>query len=132
MVDADKKIVDGTEHRNALLRMRQAGIREIITSLGPDGFCMVGPGRLEIVDGSLYLSFCANVGTYQTRIIALGFDIDIPLTEEEIKFSKTEVKPEPTEEVLEKSPDPVVPAVSPASQLQEGQADGHPSVRTED
>lgn len=130
MVDADKKIVEGTEHHTVKLRIRDGGIKEIIKGLGPGGFCMTGRGRMCLTEDSIHLEFCANVGTYDTRILALGFDVDIPLTEEEIKFSKAEAKLVTTEEVLENVTDPVaaVPAVVAPAQLSEGQTDGHTPV----
>lgn len=98
------KIEDGTEFRDCTMRLRATGVKEIIKGLGPNGFCSLGSGRLMILDDELFFEFCANVGTYESRVLALGIAFMVPLTKEE-QSSLTETKPE-QEKPDETPPDP--------------------------
>ena len=88
------KVDDRTEERRVTLRLREGGLKEILTGLGPGGFCSSGPGRIVRHDEGLFFEFCFNVGTYRTRILAMSVAIDIPLTEDELKFVPPEEKEE--------------------------------------
>ncbi len=88
------KIDDRTEERQVKFRLREGGFKEILTGLGPNGFCGTGAGRICRTDDGLFFEFCFNVGTYKTRVLAMSVAIDIPLTEEELKFVPPEEKDE--------------------------------------
>lgn len=93
MKDVIKTVEDGTEFREVTLRVRESGVKEILTGLGNGGFCNAGSGRVMRLDGEIFFEFCFNVGTYQTRVKAMGLAISIPLTPEENDFKpSTEVQ----------------------------------------
>lgn len=94
MSEVITKIDDRTEHRQVTLRLREHGLKEILTGLAPSGFCSTGPGRIVRLDDGLFFEFCFNVGTYKTRVLAMSVAIDIPLTEDELKFVPPEEKDE--------------------------------------
>jgi len=118
MSDVITKIDDRTEHRQVTLRLREGGLKEILTGLGPDGFCQSGSGRIVRLNDGLFFEFCFNVGKYRTRVLAMSVAIDIPLTENELKFVPPEEK---DEDEITPDVDPVVADV--VSEQREAESD---------
>jgi len=109
-MDVEDTVDDGTLTRKCTIRLRERGIKEILRGLGQKGFCSTGTGKLVRLDsGELMLGFCFNVGTYDTKVLALGVDFFVPLTEAEIKYEPAEPSPEEKETFDETSSDPVDP-----------------------
>lgn len=72
------KIVDGTEHRAAVLRVREGGVSKILKSLRKDGFLRAFSVRVAEHEGELLLSFDLNVGRADGYEF-LSLDVDIPI-----------------------------------------------------
>jgi hypothetical protein len=108
-------IDEGTRYRECHFRIRESGIKELLQGLGRGGFCSLGSGRVQLIEeeGEIFIQFCANVGRYDTRVVALGLDFVVPLTDEEKNFTPPDPGPE------QESPDETSPAdpVDPDPQL---------------
>ena len=98
MNDVATKVDDGTEHRQVTLRLRQSGIKELIESIGNNGFCSVGGGHVTRVDGEIMFSFCFNVGRHDTKVKAMDLTILVPLTIDEQKYVPADPIPEEGDE----------------------------------
>lgn len=112
-MSVEDKVEDGTLYRKGTFRIRESGIKEILRGLGKGGFCSLGSGRLLLLedDGEIFLEFCANVGTYETRVLALGLAFMIPLTEDEKNYVPPDPTPAEKENHDETPVDPVDPVV---------------------
>lgn len=104
MSDVDSIIETGTETRICTVRIRENGIKLLLTSLCDGGFINLGAPRLHRLGDELYLTISSNAGSAGSYV-ALAVDFFIPLTPEEVELAPPEVK--------DKDETPIIVSVTP-------------------
>jgi len=83
MTEAVSTVDAGTETRICTARLRENGIKLLVSSLADGGFLNLGTPRLHRLGDELYLTIESNAGRADNYVF-LGIDIFIPLTPEEV------------------------------------------------
>lgn len=84
-IEQKSEIIDGTEYRHVLLRIRENGMKLLADALANKkrGFVSFSNPRVELLDDQIMIVLPSNTGSIDDYVY-LGLDIFVPLTEEEI------------------------------------------------